>query len=121
MKTTDISRRLYWFPCEDDLRNERRKIYTYDALLPRSGKSASDWLRQISLLTRPITEALPRSSDLGRVTRHQCGISAFIAKTSSDRETSGSVTKCRLFSLANSVCHYEQYEMPISIRILAVT
>ena len=81
--------------------------------LPRSGLSASEWLRQISLLTGPITEALPRSSDLGRVTRHQCGISAFIAQRSSDRDTGGSVTKCRLFSPANSV-----YEMPISIRIL---
>ena len=32
--------------------------------------------------------------------RHQCGISALVSQTSFDRETSGSVAECRLFSQA---------------------
>ena len=36
------------------------------------------------------------------VTRHQCGISALVSKTSFRRVTSGGVAKCRLFSLASS-------------------
>ena len=58
--------------------------------------SASDWLNQISHAARPIRS----TTQICAVTRHQYGISALVSHTSFGRETSGSVTKCRLFSQA---------------------
>ena len=55
--------------------------------------SASDWLNQISHAARPIRS----TTQIWVVTRHQYGISALVSQTSFSGETSGSVTKCRLF------------------------
>ena len=55
--------------------------------------SASDWLKQISLVAQPIKS----SSQVGVVTRHQYGISAPFPQTSSGGQTSGCVVKCRPF------------------------
>ena len=57
---------------------------------------ASDWLNQISYISRPIGS----TTKIWVVTLHQYGISAFISQMSFGGETSGSVTKCRLFSQA---------------------
>ena len=58
--------------------------------------SASDWLKQISQTARPI-----RSTTLiWVVTRHQYGISALVSRTTFQREASGGIAKCRLFSQA---------------------
>ena len=52
--------------------------------------SASDWLKEIPLATRP---------DLGSVASgNQCGISALVSQASFGGETSGGDPKCRLFS-----------------------
>ena len=59
--------------------------------------SASYCLKQISLAARPIRS----TTQIWVVTRHQYGISALVPQTSFRRETSGGVTKCRLFSQAN--------------------
>ena len=72
-----------------------QKFHTDEASLPRSG-SASDWLNQISHAAQPIRS----TTQVWEVTGHQYGISALISKTPFDRETSGSVAKCRLFSQA---------------------
>ena len=58
--------------------------------------SASDWLNQISHAARPIRS----TTQIWVVTRHQYGISALVSQTSFGGETSGCVTKCRLFSQA---------------------
>ena len=57
---------------------------------------ASDWLNQILHAAGPIRS----TNQMWAVTRHQYGISALVSQTSFDGETSGSVTKCRLFSQA---------------------
>ena len=67
--------------------------------------SASDWLKQISHVVRPIKS----TTQIFVVTRHQYGISALVSQTSLGGETSGDVVKRRLFSqaglkLLNSVC-----------------
>ena len=58
--------------------------------------SASDWFNKISHVARPIRS----TTQIWVVTRHQYGISALVSQTSFDRETCGSVAKCRLFSQA---------------------
>ena len=55
--------------------------------------SASDWLNQISLAARPIRS----TSQIRVATRHHYGISVLVSQTSFSGETSGGVTKCRLF------------------------
>ena len=60
--------------------------------------SASDWLNQISHEARPIR----RTTQIWVVTRHQCGISSLVSRTSFGGETSGSVAKCWLFSQAKA-------------------
>ena len=60
--------------------------------------SASDWLNQISHAARPIRS----TTQIWVVTRHQYGISALVSQTSFGGETSGSVTKCWLFSQASA-------------------
>ena len=67
--------------------------------------SASDWLKQISHVARPIKSTI----QIWVVTHHQYGISALVSQTSFGGKTSGNVVKCRLFShaglkLLNSVC-----------------
>ena len=59
--------------------------------------SASDWLSQISNMTRPIR----CTTQVWVVTRHQYGISALVSQTSFQGETSGGVAKCQLFSQAS--------------------
>ena len=59
--------------------------------------SASDWLKQISHVARPIKSTI----QIWVVTHHQYGISALVSQTSFGGETSGSVAKCRLFSMMN--------------------
>ena len=83
------------FPTKWRLRNKRRNsilmIHHYTDLC-----SASDWLNQISHVARLIGS----TTKIWVVTLHQYGISAFISQMSFGGETSGSVTKCRLFSQA---------------------
>ena len=56
--------------------------------------SASDWLNQISHMAQQIRS----TTQIWVVTRHQYGISALVSHTSFHGDTSGSVTKCWLFS-----------------------
>ena len=63
---------------------------------------ASDWLNQISHVARRIRSTTP----IWVVTRHQYGISALVSKTSFGGETSGNVSKCRLFSLVSPPCFF---------------
>ena len=58
--------------------------------------SASDWLKQISQVARPIRS----TSQIWVVTHHQYGISALISQASIRGETVGGVAKCRQFSQA---------------------
>ena len=60
------------------------------------GKSASDWLNQISHAARPIRS----TTQICIVTHHEYGISALVSQTSFHREISGGVRKCQLFSYA---------------------
>ena len=60
--------------------------------------SARDWLKQVSLEAQPNQKQYP--ADLGKkghVCTHQYRISMLVPLTSSRRETSGVVAKCRLF------------------------
>ena len=61
--------------------------------------SASDWLRQICFVVRPIKS----TTQIWVVMHHQYGISAVVSQTSFRGETSGTVAKCRLISQANPV------------------
>ena len=60
--------------------------------------SASDWLNQISHGAQPIRY----TTQIWEVTGHQYGISVLISQTSFGGESSGSIAKCRLSSLAKS-------------------
>ena len=84
------------FPAKWLLRNERRNSILMTRHYPDLG-SASDWLNQISHAARPIRS----TTQIWEVTSHQYGISALFSQTSFGGETSGSVTKCRLFSQAS--------------------
>ena len=54
--------------------------------------STSDWLKQISLVARPIRS----TTQIWVVTRHQNGISALIPQTSLHAETSGGLVEYQL-------------------------
>ena len=86
------------FPAKWRLRNEGRNSLLMTRHYPDLG-SASDWLNQISHAARPVRSI----TQIWVVTRHQYGISALVSQTSFGGETSGSVTKCRLFSQASAV------------------
>ena len=58
--------------------------------------SASDWLKQISHVVRPIRS----TTQFWVVTRHQYEISSLVSQTFFRGETSGGVVECRLFSQA---------------------
>ena len=58
--------------------------------------SASDWLNQISHVAQPIRS----TTQIWVVMHHLCGISALVSQMSFGGKTSGSITKCRLFSQA---------------------
>ena len=73
-------------------RNKPRKSVLMTCHYPDQG-SAFDWLMQISYVVRPIRSA----TQIWVVTRHQYGISALVSLTSFRGETSGDVSKCRLF------------------------
>ena len=77
------------------LRNERRNSILVARHYPDLA-SSSDWLNQISHAARPIRS----TTQIWVVARHQYGIFALVSQTSFGRETSGSVSKCRLFSQA---------------------
>ena len=81
-------------------KHRAQKFHTDD---PDLG-SASDWLKQISHAERPIRG----TTRIFVVTRHQYGISALVLQTSFRRETSGGVSKCRLFSQATLIVSYKQ-------------
>ena len=55
----------------------------------------SDWLNKISQVARPIRSI----TQICVMTPHRYGISGLTSQMSFGLETSGSVTKCRLFSL----------------------
>ena len=61
--------------------------------------SASDWSYRVGNLIQPIRG----TTQIWVVTRHQYGISALVSQTLFGGETSGSVTKYRLFSQANVI------------------
>ena len=82
------------FPAKWRLRNERRNSILMTCHYPDLG-SVSDWLNQISHLARSIRSTTP----IWVVTRYQYGIFALF-QTSFGGETSGRVSKCRLFSEA---------------------
>ena len=69
-----------------------QKFHTIDVHYPDLG-NAPDWLKQISLVTRPIR----RTAQVWVVTRNQYGISANGAQTSFGGKTSGGVVKRQLF------------------------
>ena len=77
-KTADISRRHHWFPAKWRLRNERRNSILRTRYYPDLGR-ASDRLKQISNVARPITST---TAQIWVVTRHQYGISALVSQTS---------------------------------------
>ena len=58
--------------------------------------SASDWSCRVENLLQPIRG----TTQIWVVTRHQYGISTLVSLDVFLRETSGDVTKCRLFSQA---------------------
>ena len=67
--------------------------------------SASDWSCRVGNLLQPISS----TTQIWVVTRHQYGISALVSQPSFGGKTSGSVSKCRLFSQALSWlyrCYY---------------
>ena len=97
VETADIWRRYHWFPAKWHLRNECRNSILMTRHYPDLG-SASDWSCRVGNLIQPIRS----TTQIWVVTRHQCGISALVSKTSFGGETTGSVAKCGLFSQAIS-------------------
>ena len=85
------------------LRNERRNSILMTYHYPDLG-SASDWL-EIWFIQ---SEALPRTTQIRVVTRHQYGISALVPQTSFRGETSDCVAKRQLFSQV-TVLGYSHY------------
>ena len=73
-KTADISRHHHWFPREITSWKRAQEFHTDDASLPDLG-SASDWLKQIQLATRPIRSI----TQIWVVSCHQHGISALVS------------------------------------------
>ena len=84
------------FPAKWRLRNERRNSILMTRHYPDLS-NASDWSCRVGNLIQPIRG----TTQIWVVTRHQYGISALVSQTSFGGETSGSVTKCQLFSQAN--------------------
>ena len=76
--------------------------------------SVADWLNKIPHAAGPIRS----TTQIWVVTRHQYGISALVLRTSFGGETSGSVTKCRLFSHAKFllVCEYSCLSLLLTAR-----
>ena len=60
--------------------------------------SASDWLKQISHVVRPIRSTI----QIWVVMHHHYGLSAIVCQTSFRGETTGGVMKCQLFSQASN-------------------
>ena len=73
----------HWFPSQMTSEKRAQKFHTDDASLPRSGQCF--WLVE---------------SNFPRGATNQYGIPTLVSQTSFGGETSGSVTKCRLFSQA---------------------
>ena len=97
------SQKLATFPAKWRLRNEHRNSILMMRHYPDLC-SASDWLNHISHMAWPI-----RSAPQIWLVTHQYGISVLVSQASFARETSGSVVKCRLFSLARkwgAIVHY---------------
>ena len=77
------------------MRNERRNSTLMTLHYPDLG-SVSDWSCRMGNLIYPVRS----TAQIWVVTRHQYGISALVSQTSFGGKTSGSVSKCRLFSHA---------------------
>ena len=84
-------------PAKWRLRNESRNSILMTRHYPDLGR-ASDWSCRVWNMIQPIRS----TTQIWVVTRHQCGISALVSKTSFGGETTGSVAKCGLFSQAIS-------------------
>ena len=103
------------------LRNERRNSILMTYHYPDLG-SASDWL-EIWFIQ---SEALPRTTQIWVVTRHQYGISTLVPQTSFRGETSGGVAKRQLFSGYSSwifslfiiLCAHRNYNIIIIIFVI---
>ena len=78
---------------ETHVGNDCRNSILMTCHYPNLG-SSSDWLKQ----NRPIRS----TTQIWRVTPHQCGISAVVSLTSFREETNGGVSKCRLFPETSS-------------------
>ena len=83
------------FPTKGRQRNERRNSILMTCHYPDLG-SASDW----SCCMGNLIQTIRGTTQIWVVTRHQYGISALVSQTSFGGETSGSITKCQLFSQA---------------------
>jgi len=86
------------FPAKWCLRNKRRHFILMMCHYIELG-SNSDWECCIGNLIQPIRS----TTQIWVVTRYQYEISALVSQTSFCGETSGSVTKCLLFSQANLI------------------
>lgn len=91
-KTSDISRHHHYLSGWWRLKNKRWRSILMTCHYPGS----YIWLDETNY--QPIGSA----AQMWTVTRHQCGITALVSKTSFRRATSGVVPKCRLFSLDSS-------------------
>ena len=102
-----ISRCHHWSPREMTSEQRLQKFHTSDFHYPDLG-NAPEWLKQISLVTRPIRSTI----QIRVVTRNQYGISANGAETSFGGKTSGDVMKRRLF-LTLSVHTSHEFLFPL--------
>ena len=73
--------------------------------------SASIWLNQISHVARPIRS----TTQIWVVMLHEHGISALVSQTSCSGKTSGSISKCRLFSQAIDIAHRLCYAFVVAL------
>lgn len=90
-KTSDISRRRHWLP-RIMTSEEQAESHADDVSLPRF----CAWLHETNY------QPIGSPAQMWTVTRHQCGISALVSKTSFRRGTSGGVAKYQLFSQGSS-------------------
>ena len=85
-KTADIRDATTGFPAKMTSEKAVQKIHTGDPL-----GSASDWLKQIPRMARPIKS----TTQIWVVTRHQYTISELVSQTSFHGETNSGIVKCQ--------------------------
>ena len=77
---------------------------------------ASDWLKQISQVARPIRS----TNQIWVVTRHQYGISVLVSQTPFPGETVSGIAKCHLFlrPVMTQAINKDIKKMSTSLRII---